>query len=122
MPAPTIRKSHSRTVRSGREIDELAHGRAGLQSCEALVDLREPDAAGDQVIELELTLSIEGEQPRHVDPEAVAAHRGALDLTVAQKVETVELDLHAVRHHTDDRGGAAGAQHCKGLLGGGFGA
>src|SRR5690242_7070327 len=121
MPAPTIRKSHSRTAPSGREIDELAHGGARLQGCEASVDVGEVDAARDQVVELELALSIEGEQPGHVDPEAVAAHRGALNLAVTQKVEAVQLDLHAIRHHTDDRGGAPWAQHCKGLLGSGFG-
>jgi hypothetical protein len=34
-------------ARSGPEINELAHGRAGLQGCEALVDLGEPEAAGE---------------------------------------------------------------------------
>jgi len=30
----------------------------------------------------------------------------------------MQLDLHAVRDHADDGGGAAGAQHLEGLLGG----
>src|SRR5262249_48361415 len=90
--SPTARFSPGRSGR--REIDELTHGCAGLQSCETLVDLGELDATGNQVIELESSLSIEGEQPRHVHAEPVAAHGGALDLPVAQEVEAMELDLH----------------------------
>src|SRR5207248_6830137 len=53
-----------------------------------------------------------------VDPEAVPAHRGSLDLAVAQKIVAMQLDLDAERHHADDCRGAAGAQHAEGLLGG----
>src|ERR1700676_3842225 len=103
---------------SGGEVDELADRRAGFERREALVDLAERDAARYQMVELEPALAVEGEQPRHVHAKAVAAHRGALDLAVAQEVEAVQLDLHAEGNHADDRRGAARAQHLKGLLGG----
>src|SRR3954447_5982012 len=72
------------------EGDQLPHHMAALQPPEALVDLLELQRVADEVVELQLALLPERQQPRHVRAEMVGAHGGALDLPLAQEVEAVQ--------------------------------
>src|SRR5436305_14901664 len=65
---------------------------------------------------MQLAAHVELDEPRHVDAELVGAHRRALDFSVAQEIEAMQLDLLAERDHADDGRGAAGPQHCERLL------
>src|SRR5262249_46271185 len=67
---------------SSSKIDHLTHRRAGFQLRKALIDFGELDAARDQMVELEATLFPQRQQPRHVNPKTVAAHRAALELAI----------------------------------------
>src|SRR4051794_7809094 len=58
----------------GVVIDQLADRRARFQPCETLVDFVKPERARDQVIEFQPALAPQRQQPRHIHPEAVAAH------------------------------------------------
>ena len=107
--------------RSGVELDDAANNLAGFHVGKALVDLRKLDAVRNPIIEMQLALLIELNQPRHVHAESVGAHRGALDFALAQEVEAVSLDFLPERYHADDGGRAAGCQHIESLLGRCFG-
>src|SRR5258707_14081684 len=71
---------------------------------------------------MELAAHVELNETGHVDAEMVRAHRRALDLALAQEIETVQFDLLAERNHADDGRGAAGREHRKGLFRGFFAA
>src|SRR5262245_46080923 len=114
--------SSAAPVRSGVKVDDAAHHLAGLHVGEALVDLSQLNAVRDPVVEMQLALQVEVDQPRHVDAKAIGAHRRALNLAFAQEVETVQLDFLPERHHADDGGGAADGEHLEGLFCGRLGA
>ena len=97
----------AKNVRESRgKFDQIADSGAGAERREALVDLLELELPGDEVIEFELALQIELDEPWHVDAEAVGAHEGALDFTLPEEVWAMQLDLGADRYHADDGGGA----------------
>src|ERR1700733_6341323 len=66
--------------------------------------------------ELQFALLPGAQQLRHVEPEPVAAHRGALDLPLAKEVVAIQFDLHAERYHADNRHRTTGPQALKTLL------
>src|SRR6516225_5362794 len=76
------------------EHDHRAQDLAGFHVAKTLVDLRKFYAGRDPVVEVQAALQVVLHQPRHVDAEAVGAHRRALHLLLAaQELEAVQLDL-----------------------------
>src|SRR5688572_28628656 len=102
------------------EHEDGAGHLAGLHRPERLVDVLEPAAARDHLVELEPPLAVELDVARHVDLEPVAAHAAALHLLLAKESRTVELDLLPDRDHTDDGGRSSWPEAVECLLRGFF--
>src|SRR6267142_2404151 len=80
---------------------------AGLHRAERFVDVVEPSAARDHLVEQEPALAIELQVARNVGAESVAAHARGLHLALRADRHPRELDLRVRRQDADDRGGAA---------------
>src|SRR5690348_5780640 len=74
IPTPAVRERATWACLRGAEIDQLTHGSSRFERGEAFVNFGQFNLARDQMIELQASLSPQGQQSRHVDPEAVAAH------------------------------------------------
>src|ERR1700736_6687750 len=74
---------------------------AGLHRAEGFVDVAEPAALGDHVVEVEPALAVEFEIGRDVVAEAVGAHPRGLDLALRTDRHPRELD-HCVRRQDAD--------------------
>jgi hypothetical protein len=79
---------------AGAKVDELAQHLSAFEFDIAFVYVVKPDVARNQVIEFKTALFPGVQQARHVDPKAVAAHRGTLNLPFAQEVVTMQFNLH----------------------------
>src|SRR4030095_2849927 len=97
-----------RTCRTGRliEHEDGARDLARLHGTERLVDVVEPPAARDHLVEHEPALAIELQVARNVGAEPVAAHPRGLHLALRADRHPRELDGRVGRHDADDRGGA----------------
>src|SRR6266478_6460083 len=79
---------------------------ARLHGPERLVDVVEPPATRDHLVEQEPALAIELQVARNVGPETIAAHARGLHPALRANRHPRELDLRIRRHDADDRGGA----------------
>src|SRR2546422_5799172 len=96
--------------------DHTAQRLSGLHIGKTLVDLGELQLGRNPVLEMQLAAHVEFDEAGHVDAKMVGAHRRALDATLSEEIEAVQLDLLAERDHADDGRSAAGREHRKGLL------
>src|SRR6185295_8992389 len=95
--------SGARSPRSSIKSQNRTRDLAGLHRAERLVDVVEPPAARDHLVEHEPALAVELQVARNVGPEAIAAHARGLHLALRANGHPRELDLRVRRHDTDDR-------------------
>src|SRR3546814_21116504 len=80
---------------SGVEDDDAAGDLAALHGLEAVVDLLQADAPGDQLVELQAALLVQLQPAGDVDPEPVGSHCRPLQLLLHEEGEAGELDVDA---------------------------
>src|SRR5262245_2469897 len=83
---------------------------AGLHRAKRLVDVVQPSALRDHLVEQEPSLPVELEVAGNVRAEAVRAHPRGLHLALRANRHPGELDLRVGRQHAHDRRGAADRQ------------
>src|SRR5689334_9114320 len=84
--------------------DDAADQLAVLQVLVALVDLVEPVAAGDELVQLELAVPVQAEQPRYVVERVAHAEDVALDPALVADHPAVGGELDVVLPAAADRG------------------
>src|SRR4029450_3879345 len=83
---------------------------AGLHRAKRLVDVVQPAAPRDHLVEQQATLAVELEVAGNVRAEAVRTHPRRLHLALRADRHPRELDLGVARQDADDRRGAADGQ------------